>query len=412
MWQPSYRRSLLILLVVSVVIGLSFAGFGRVNAYSVHHARSSSSSNAWPMLGFGPQRTNFNPHETTISSQNVSQLVLDWKTSTGTSSAAVRSSPAIVNGSLYVCAGEQVQAYNAQTGAQIWSATAGGNTETSSPAVANGIVYVAPDIADGNLYAFNAKTGAKLWVASSGGITSTDASPATSNGLVYENWVDGQLYAFNGSNGKTTWTKTLAGGTDASPVVSQGILYQGTLDGQLYAFNATTGRQLWTVSIPGGSGVYTTPAVANGTLYVGVGLTIFNNTPTLYAFNAKTGAIIWSMDKGVPDGGPSTLLSVAHGIVYAYAGDISAFNAKTGAKLWSTTTGGLPTEPSSSPSTANDVVYTGSFEGKVYAFNARTGKVLWSYQTGGSVFSVPIVMNGILYAGSDDFSLYAFHLPS
>ena len=51
-------------------------------------------------------------------------------------------------------------ALNASTGALLWSYTTGRQCE-SSPAVANGVVYVGSD--DGNVYALNASTGAKLW---------------------------------------------------------------------------------------------------------------------------------------------------------------------------------------------------------------------------------------------------------
>ena len=51
----------------------------------------------------------------------------------------------------------------------------------SSPAVANGVVYVGSD--DDNVYALNASTGAKLWSYTTGGYV--DSSPAVANGVVY-----------------------------------------------------------------------------------------------------------------------------------------------------------------------------------------------------------------------------------
>ena len=51
-------------------------------------------------------------------------------------------------------------ALNASTGAKLWSYTTGSNVY-SSPAVANGVVYVGSY--DGNVYALKAGTGAKLW---------------------------------------------------------------------------------------------------------------------------------------------------------------------------------------------------------------------------------------------------------
>jgi eukaryotic-like serine/threonine-protein kinase len=74
---------------------------------------------------------------------------------------------------------------------------------SSSPAVANGVVYFGG--ADQHLYAFDAagvtdcsgtpKTCSPLWIWSSGG-TSVDSSPAVWNGVVYVGAGDGYLHVF------------------------------------------------------------------------------------------------------------------------------------------------------------------------------------------------------------------------
>ena len=51
-------------------------------------------------------------------------------------------------------------ALNASTGAKLWSYTTG-VAINSSPAVVNGVVYIGSE--DGTVYALNASTGAKLW---------------------------------------------------------------------------------------------------------------------------------------------------------------------------------------------------------------------------------------------------------
>lgn len=72
-----------------------------------------------------------------------------------------------------------VYALNATTGAELWS-YATGNQVYSSPAVANGVVYIGSD--DGNLYALNAATGVKLWSYATGGSV---GDPVVANGMVY-----------------------------------------------------------------------------------------------------------------------------------------------------------------------------------------------------------------------------------
>ena len=53
----------------------------------------------------------------------------------------VYSSPAVANGVVYVGSDDNVYALNARTGALLWSYTTG-EYVVSSPAVANGVVYV------------------------------------------------------------------------------------------------------------------------------------------------------------------------------------------------------------------------------------------------------------------------------
>jgi outer membrane protein assembly factor BamB len=70
----------------------------------------------------------------------------------------------------------------------------------SSPAVANGVVYVGSD--DNNLYALNATTGAKLWSYTTGGYV--DSSPSVVKGVVYVGSDDGNVYAIGSAAAATS----------------------------------------------------------------------------------------------------------------------------------------------------------------------------------------------------------------
>jgi len=61
----------------------------------------------------------------------------------------------------------------------------------SSPAVANGVVYVGSE--DHNVYALDARTGAKRWVYTTGYLVTS--SPAVANGVVYVGSVRSNVYA-------------------------------------------------------------------------------------------------------------------------------------------------------------------------------------------------------------------------
>ena len=114
---------------------------------------------------------------------------------------------------------------------QLWSYTTG-NSVYSSPAVVNGVVYVGSE--DSNVYALNATTGAKLWsYATSFGVYS---SPTVANGMVYAGDGNGKVYALRAKTGALLWSYTTGTVEYSSPAVSNGVVYLGSYDHNLYAF--------------------------------------------------------------------------------------------------------------------------------------------------------------------------------
>jgi outer membrane protein assembly factor BamB len=63
----------------------------------------------------------------------------------------------------------------------------------------------------------------------------------------------------------------------------------------------------------------------------------------------------------------------------------------------------------SSPAVVDGVVFVGSFDGSVYALDASTGAKLWQRGTGDSIWSSPAVVDGVVFVGSDDGHLYALN---
>ncbi len=149
----------------------------------------------WVQSGFGPRRKGLNPYENVLAPGNVSSLDVAWMTTTV---VVGESSPAVANGMVYVGSeqDDKLYALDASTGAVVWSVATGFSIE-SSPAVANGIVYVGSE--DDSLHAFNATTGATLWASSTGG--EINSSPTVAGGVVYVGSEDGDLYAFNAAHG-------------------------------------------------------------------------------------------------------------------------------------------------------------------------------------------------------------------
>ena len=71
---------------------------------------------------------------------------------------------------------------------------------------------------------------------------------------------------------------------------------------------------------------------------------------------------------------------------------------------WKFKTGGKVV---SSPAVVDGVVYSGSSDRSVYALDAKDGTVKWRYKTGGAVSSSPAVVAGTVFIVSADGNLYA-----
>lgn len=175
----------------------------------------------------------------------------------------------------------------------------------------------------------------------------------------------------------------------SSPVEANGIVYFGSEDEQLYAVDAQTGIRKW-VGVTGGL-IDATPAVANGVVYAA------SDDSFVYAYEANDGALLWKAHAG--DAGTYSSPTVANGIVYvgyqldSFNGALFAFNALTGALVWEND---LMQPIYSVPAVVNTVVYIGALQA-TFAFDAQTGKQIWSVANGGNS---PAVVNGIVYIGT------------
>jgi outer membrane protein assembly factor BamB len=96
--------------------------------------------------------------------------------------------------------------------------------------VAKGVVYIGSD--DRNVYALKATTGTKLWSYTTD--NAVPSSPAVANGVVYVGSVN--LYALKASTGAKLWSYTTGYAVVSSPAVANGVVYVGSTDGKVFAF--------------------------------------------------------------------------------------------------------------------------------------------------------------------------------
>ncbi|WP_248516905.1 beta-alanine-activating enzyme beta-propeller domain-containing protein [Salinarchaeum laminariae] len=365
---------------------------------------------------------------TTSAEESSTTPTRRWATILG---PRVQSSPAIVDGTVYVGSWDGcLYALDAHSGDIRWE------TETdavirSSPAVADSLVanesgaqspqrtvYVGGY--DDTVYALDAATGECRWTAETD--DAVFASPAiaplppasgdseTQAGVaVYIGSWDGTITTLDPATGETIWSfdtgKTVFSSpavvprADAAATADEYTAFVGDDDGMLYALDAALGESRWHRELDGQ--VRASPAVAHETVYVGT------HGGTLHALEAASGEPRWRADT---DGRIWSSAAVTDDAVYvgSYDNNVYAFNPESGERLWTAETGA---EVFASPAVDGDTVYVGSWDTHLYAFDAHTGDVRWRYECGDGVYSSPAVTDDTIYVGCRDGTLHAIGLP-
>lgn len=157
------------------------------------------------------------------------------------------------------------------------------------------------------------------------------------------------------------WTFTTGGEVSARPAVVDGAVYFPDWGGNLWAVDAKKGKALWShqlsdYGLPAPTNSRTSPAVADGVVYLGT-----QEGAWLLAISAKTGTLLWKTQLETPANDPFAIVTaspvVVGGVVYtgiasleegvaanpAYPccrsrGSVIAVDAKTGSILWKTYT--------------------------------------------------------------------------
>jgi outer membrane protein assembly factor BamB len=300
----------------------------------------------------------------------------------------------------------------------------------SSPAIVNGVVYVGSN--DGNLYAIDQQTGSQKWKFPTG--ARVTSSPAVANGLVYFSSYDGNFYAIDAATGKLQWKFRNAGerryaGTHlhgllpegesmpdpfdfylSSPAVWHGAVYFGSGDGNIYALDAARGSLKWKFKT--GDVVHASPAIVDGKLYIGSWDSYF------YALDAATGKELWRFKTGEdPDihnqVGIQSSATVADGIVYFGCRDSKfyALDASTGQQRWAFPNKGswVITSPVAQ---AGKIYFATSDTALLHVLDAQTGAPIDSLQFHWPIFSSPSIAGNTLYVAGQDGKLVAIDLVS
>ena len=355
----------------------------------------------WPMFLYDLENTGYSTSPIAPQTNTVK-----W---TYTTDAEVDSSPAVVNGKVYIGSwDENFYCLDADTGQKLWDYPIPG-LASCGPAVYDGKVYVDSDY--DYFYCFDADTGNLIWKFFKDFRVSFP-SPAVVDGKVYfahsrsTSGDSAALYCLDADTGSKFWDYPMGYFELSSPAVYDGKVYIGSEDHKLYCFDADTGSILWDFDT--GSDVYSSPAVFDGKVYIG------SRGGKLYCLDADSGSILWDFNTG------SDVYSspaVAYGNIYItskYNKKVHCLDADTGDFIWSYITGGLMML--SSPAVADGKLYVGIWEtGDLICLDVYTGEIIWDYplDSGFYIQGSPAIAYGRVYMGGGlSRKVYCFEDPS
>jgi outer membrane protein assembly factor BamB len=185
---------------------------------------------------------------------------------------------------------------------------------------------------------------------------------------------------------EATWRIETGGQISASPAIADGTLYVGNNDGSLFAIDVASGQVLWKAHVP--NPLMSDPLVYGDVVIVGEGdptsrtsspsepIMVGQGPSALMAFDRSRGAMRWQTPLS---GSAMPTPAIIDGILVNHdgAGYINGLDPATGRKRYARWLGSMASMTSALPVGGGDFVTSGVGSNAVWRLHADGGGVVW-----------------------------------
>jgi outer membrane protein assembly factor BamB len=255
---------------------------------------------------------------------------------------------------------------------------------------------------DGVLATMRASGGGMKW--SKSGLGSIVGAPVVAGGKVIVGSADGILRAYTATSGALAWKRTFGTAISVGTLATSGRLLVFFAGGSILEVSVADGTTVGTASVP--ASIATTPAVEEGTFYIGRVDGRMSSRPV--DFTGSDPTTFWDVDVGTPFG--TVTPAAVNGRVIAAAGKRLICFDSIGTILWSVTFNALL----SSTSVDGTTVYvgetaTGAIPARLHALNVTSGDTVWTQTLGfAATLGEPVSVGDLVIVGGSDRMLRAF----
>lgn len=237
-------------------------GYGSSTLYALQASTGSELWSSFEGGGFNPipaisNNTVYLSDGFELDTHNVENGTPGWYYSIG-EGHVVGNTTTVADGAILIWSEQSGILALSTTGAQLWSYSSDSYSPTCCT-VAGSYIYfnsypflsgsLSPQTVNG-LYIENFTPLLQWAVGSSSETSLGPSSPAVANGVVYVSSIVGVIYAYLAQSGGVLWSYPTGGTVDSSPIVANGVVYVGSADNNVYAFSLAGGQQVVSTQRP------------------------------------------------------------------------------------------------------------------------------------------------------------------